>query len=80
MAAIADLLLQVEGGETVVVARDGTPVVQITQIAKDVEPVLSRSAGLGMFRGVSKISEDIRTPFAEQIDAMFYGNADQVTP
>ncbi len=76
----ADLLTKAEQGETIVIARDGNPVVQMTQITKQpVGRTISRKEGFGMLRGVSAISDDIKTPFAADIEEMFYGNPDKLT-
>ena len=70
---LSKLIEQVEGGEEVVIARAGKPVVRLT--ALEPKKLTSR---LGFMKGYGfKVPDDIKTPFKEEIEEMFYGNPDK---
>ena len=68
------IVARVEAGEEVVIARAGKPVVKIVAIDSVPAPAKRR---LGMLNGLHPVPDDIKTPFAAEIEEMFYGNTDK---
>ena len=72
--------MQVENGETVLIERDGRPIVRMTSVSGgNLGPKRSRAEGFGILAGCFQGGEDIKTPFAEEIEEMFYGKPDEFT-
>ena len=69
---LSKLIEQAEHGEEVVIARAGKPVVKLVKVES--EPRTSR---LGFMRGQFRVPDDIKTPFKDEIEEMFYGNPDK---
>ncbi|MBX3478074.1 MAG: type II toxin-antitoxin system Phd/YefM family antitoxin [Brevundimonas sp.] len=70
------LLERAAGGETVIIARAGKPVARLAPL--EPEPRLTDDAAkrrVGFMKGEGKIPDDIKTPFAEEIEEMFYGRS-----
>ena len=64
------LLQSVAQGQSVTIANAGKPVAQLTPIGG----VAKRK--FGTLRGKYPVPDDIDTPFAQDIEEMFYGNSD----
>lgn len=68
------LVARAEAGEEVVVARAGKPVVKIVAVEPVSKPAKRE---LGWLEGKYVVPDDIKTPFADEIEEMFYGNPDK---
>ena len=70
---LSKLIERVEHGEEIIIARAGKPAVRM--IALEAEKPKSR---LGFLKGRGfVVPDDIKTPFKEEIEEMFYGNPDK---
>ncbi len=70
---LSKLIERAERGEEVVIARAGKPVVKLTAL----EPEQPKSR-IGFLKGYGfRIPDDIKTPFQDEIEEMFYGNPDK---
>jgi prevent-host-death family protein len=58
-------------GESFIIAKAGKPMVKVVPI-EDVAP--QRQSRLGFMAGQMTVPDDIKTMFAEEIEAMFYGD------
>lgn len=57
-------------GEPFIIAKAGKPLVKVEAI----EPApVDTSRRLGFMRGQFKVPDDIKTPFKDEIEEMFYG-------
>ena len=68
------LLQSVAQGQSVTIANAGKPVAQLTPIGG----IAKRR--FGTLRGKYPVPDDIDTPFAKDIEEMFYGNSDYEKP
>ena len=68
------IVARVEAGEEVIIARAGKPVVKIVAIDPPPAPAKRR---LGWLEGKYIVPDDIKTPFKDEIEEMFYGNPDK---
>ena len=68
------LLQSVAQGKSITIANAGKPVAQLTPIGG----VAKRK--FGTLRGKYPVPNDIDTPFAKDIEEMFYGNSDIEKP
>jgi prevent-host-death family protein len=59
-------------GEPFIIAKAGKPLVKVTAIE---ETTVDTSRRLGFMRGQFKVPDDIKTPFKDEIDEMFYGKS-----
>jgi prevent-host-death family protein len=57
-------------GEPFIIAKAGKPKVKVVRL--DV-PVKTSRRRLGMLKGKIRVPLDIKTPFAEEIEELFYG-------
>lgn len=71
------ILGRVAAGETVVLERDGSRIARVTPESVETAPYVSRMAGFGALKGRITVPDDIKTPFAADIEEMFYGNPDK---
>ncbi len=73
------LLLHVADGETIVLERDGSPVASIFPVKKTSQSGAAPrpESGFGFLKGRFRAPDDIKTPFAAEIEDMFYGNPDK---
>ena len=69
---LSRLIEKVVAGEEVIIAKAGKPMVRLTPV----EPV-KQTSRLGFLKGQIVVPDDIKTPFAEEIEEMFYGNPDK---
>jgi prevent-host-death family protein len=67
---LSRLIQKAVDGEPFIIAKAGKPLVKVTAIEK--EPV-DTSRRLGFMRGQFKVPDDIKTPFKDEIEEMFYG-------
>ncbi len=75
---MAYLLSRVEEGETFVLERGGQPIARLVPepAPKESAEVMARrrTEGFGFLKGKMVVPDDIKTPFAAEIEEMFYGN------
>lgn len=67
---LSRLMAKVEQGESITISRSGKPVARLVPIREDgtnLEP-------FGFLKGQIRALENIKTPFQEEIEEMFYGN------
>jgi prevent-host-death family protein len=69
---LSELIARAVAGEPFVIAKAGKPLVKVEAIEA---PPLSAKRRLGGLEGKFKLPEDIKTPFAEDIERMFYGDS-----
>jgi prevent-host-death family protein len=73
---LSRLVDEAEKGESFVIAKAGKPKVLVTQIpAKKTKP----KSRIGFLKGKITVPDDIKTPFAAEIEEMFYGNEKKLT-
>ncbi len=60
-------------GEEVIIAKAGKPVARLAALTDQPKP----QRRLGTLAGLYPVPNDIYTPFAENIEEMFYGNSDR---
>jgi prevent-host-death family protein len=70
---LSQLIEKAIAGEEVVIAKAGKPLVRL--IALEPPPPKNR---IGFLKGQVTVPDDIKTPFAEDIEEMFYGNPDKL--
>lgn len=58
-------------GEPFVIARAGKPLVKVVKL--EPEPAKPASGRIGFLAGQFKVPDDIKTPFKDEIEEMFYG-------
>lgn len=71
---LSKLVAAAVDGEPFVIARAGEPLVRVEAIAPEAKPGKSR---LGFLWGYGTVPDDIKAPFADEIEEMFYGNLDK---
>jgi prevent-host-death family protein len=71
---LSKLLVQVEAGQSFVIAKAGKPIAQVIPLSDQGQPKKRR---LGMLAGQFKVPDDIKTPFKDEIEEIFYGNPDK---
>jgi prevent-host-death family protein len=67
---LSRLIQKAVDGEPFIIAKAGKPLVKVTAI--EAVPV-DTSRRLGFMRGQFKVPDDIKTPFKDEIEKMFYG-------
>jgi prevent-host-death family protein len=70
---LSQLIEKAVAGEDVIIAKAGKPLVRLTAL----EPP-PRKSRIGFLKGQITVPDDIKTPFAEEIEEMFYGNPDKL--
>lgn len=75
---LAEVVDQAAAGEEVILMRDGKAVARVTAVdqTRTVTPEQARGR-LGFLKGKFTVPDDIKTPFAKEIEKMFYGNPDK---
>lgn len=68
---LSKLVDEVEQGNSFIIAKAGKPKAKVIPIKKDKENTLKRR--FGFMKGMYTAPDDIKTPFAEEIEKMFYG-------
>jgi prevent-host-death family protein len=66
---LSRLVDEAEKGEPFIIAKAGKPKVKVVPIDAPKPP----KTFLGALKGKVKVPEDIKTPFAAEIEEMFYG-------
>ena len=64
------LLERAKRGETIIIAKAGEPVAQLTPLPARAPATKRR---LGFMKGVGTVPDDIKTPYADEIEELFYG-------
>lgn len=59
-------------GEAIVIAKAGKAMVRLVPVETREETARRR---IGFMKGVGVVPDDIKTPFAEEIEEMFYGKS-----
>jgi prevent-host-death family protein len=67
---LSRLVDEAEKGEPFVIAKAGKPKVKVVRVD---EPENKAKQRIGFLKGKIKVPDDIKTPFAEEIEKMFYG-------
>lgn len=68
---LSKLVDEVEQGSSFIIAKAGKPKAKVVPIKKDRESILKRR--IGFMKGMYTAPADIKTPFAKEIERMFYG-------
>ncbi|HEY2858784.1 MAG TPA: type II toxin-antitoxin system prevent-host-death family antitoxin [Terracidiphilus sp.] len=68
---LSRLVDEVEKGNSFIIAKAGKPKAKVVPIESSREETLKRR--LGFMKGMYVAPEDIKGPFAEEIEKMFYG-------
>lgn len=71
---LSKLIAKAVAGEPFVIAKAGKPLVKVVRVD---EPEATPKRRLGMLEGKIKVPDDIKTPFKDEIEAMFYGDPDK---
>jgi prevent-host-death family protein len=67
---LSRLVDEVENGEPFIIAKAGKPKAQVIPIRASKKEAKQR---IGFMKGMYKAPDDIKTPFAAEIEEMFYG-------
>jgi prevent-host-death family protein len=67
---LSRLIDEVENGEPFIIAKAGKPKAQVIPIRASKKEAMQR---IGFMKGMYKAPDDIKTPFAAEIEEMFYG-------
>jgi prevent-host-death family protein len=67
---LSRLVEEAEQGDPFIIAKAGKPKVKVVKIDAPTGSVKRR---LGMLKGKIRVPRDIKTPFAAEIEEMFYG-------
>jgi prevent-host-death family protein len=67
---LSRLVDEAEKGEPFIIAKAGKPKVQVIPISSAKKKPQSR---IGFMKGMYTVPDDIKTPFAAEIEEMFYG-------
>ncbi|HZB89766.1 MAG TPA: type II toxin-antitoxin system prevent-host-death family antitoxin [Terracidiphilus sp.] len=67
---LSRLVDEAEKGESFIIAKAGKPKVKVVRIEAKQEKPIRR---IGFLKGQIKVPDDIKTPFAKEIEEMFYG-------
>lgn len=57
-------------GDSFIIAKAGKPMVKVVRIDESAQQPARR---IGFLKGKMKVPDDIKTPFAQEIEEMFYG-------
>jgi len=66
---LSRLVDEAEKGEPFIIAKGGKPKVKVTRI----DAPEKGKRRIGFLKGEIRVPNDIKTPFAEEIEKMFYG-------
>ncbi len=67
---LSRLIDEVENGEPFIIAKAGKPKAQVIPIRASKKKPMQR---IGFMKGMYKAPDDIKNPFAAEIEEMFYG-------
>lgn len=70
---LSQLIARAVAGEPFIIARAGKPLVKVERLE---EPELPSKRRLGMLKGRFALPDDIKAPFAKEIEGIFYGDPD----
>lgn len=65
------LIARAQKGESVMIAKAGRPVARIVPV--EPEQAKPRHPRIGFLKGLGSVPRDIKTPYAKEIEEMFYG-------
>ena len=68
---LSRLVEEAEKGEPFIIAKAGKPKVKVVRLDAPARNIKRR---LGMLKGKIRVPRDIKTPFAAEIEEMFYGD------
>jgi prevent-host-death family protein len=68
---LSRLIDEVEKGEPFIIAKAGKPKAKVVPLDT---PKATAQRRIGFLKGKIKVPDDIKTPFAEEIEKMFYGD------
>jgi prevent-host-death family protein len=68
---LSRLVDEVEQGQPFIIAKAGKPKAKVVPISKSRKDTLKRR--FGFMKGQITVPDDIKAPFAEEIERMFYG-------
>ncbi|MGA2570504.1 MAG: type II toxin-antitoxin system prevent-host-death family antitoxin [Terracidiphilus sp.] len=66
---LSRLVEEVAAGEPFVIAKAGKPMAQVVPISAS-----KTKKRIGFMKGMYRVPDDIKTPFAAEIEEMFYGS------
>jgi prevent-host-death family protein len=67
---LSRLIEEAVSGDSFIIAKAGKPMVKVERIdAAETRP----KSRLGFMKGRFRVPEDIKTPYAQEIEALFYG-------
>ena len=69
---LSKLIAMAVKGQPFIIAKAGKPLVKVEALGDDTAPVI-KNRGLGSLEGMWTVPDDIKTPFADEINEMFYG-------
>jgi prevent-host-death family protein len=67
---LSRLVEEAANGEPFIIAKAGKPMAKVIKIDA---PAAKANRRLGMLKGKIRVPRDIKTPFAAEIEQMFYG-------
>jgi prevent-host-death family protein len=68
---LSRLVDEAEQGESFIIAKAGKPKVQVTRLDHGTKARAKQR--IGFMKGMYTVPDDIKTPFATEIEKMFYG-------
>lgn len=68
---LSRLIDEVAKGDSFIIAKAGKPMAKVIPLGEDQQKSLKRE--IGFLKGKIKVPDDIKTPFAKEIEEMFYG-------
>lgn len=69
---LSKLIAMAVKGQPFIIAKAGKPLVKVEALEEHPGPVI-KDRGLGSLAGMWTVMDDIKTPFADEINEMFYG-------
>lgn len=70
---LSKLIAMAVKGQPFIIAKAGKPLVKVEALEE--EPALRRKDGFGILKGKISVPDDIKTPYADEINEMFYGKS-----
>lgn len=68
---LSKLIAMAVKGQPFIIAKAGKPLVKVEALEEVAAPL--RKDGFGILRGKISVPDDIKAPFTEEINEMFYG-------
>ncbi|MFN7107292.1 MAG: type II toxin-antitoxin system Phd/YefM family antitoxin [Brevundimonas sp.] len=69
---LSRLIEKAAKGESFIIAKAGKPMVKVTAIEETPQKAVQR---IGFMKGEGVVPDDIKTPFKDEIEDMFYGRS-----